>query len=60
MAKVFDCIREVSEFELQSRKYVYFRVNTFGKSMNPLLFFHNDGFGIQWPMNVDIKQWSQT
>ena len=27
----------VNEFELQSRFYVHFRVNTFGKGMNPLI-----------------------
>ena len=27
----------VSEFELQSRYYVYFRANTIGKCMNPLI-----------------------
>ena len=32
-----DCGIVVSEFELQSRYYVYFRTNTLGKAMNPLI-----------------------
>ena len=36
MAKVLDSSLEVSEFELQSRYYVYFQIKTPGKSMNPL------------------------
>ena len=57
MAKVLDCGAEVSEFELQSRNYVHFRTNTFGKGMNPFilpsvgwivsLLFFKDSFGIQ-------------
>ena len=37
MAKAMDCEIVVSEFELQSRYYVYFRTNTLGKGMNPLI-----------------------
>ena len=35
MAKVLDCGLKVSEFDLQSHYYVYFRINTLGKGMNP-------------------------
>ena len=38
MVKAMDCGIKVSEFELQSRYYVHFRINTFGKGMNPLIF----------------------
>ena len=34
VANVLDCGIEVSEFVLQSRYYVHFRTNTFGKDMN--------------------------
>ena len=37
MVKAMDCGIVVSEFVLQSRYYVYFRVNTPGKGMNPLV-----------------------
>ena len=52
-------VLEVNEFELQSRYYVHFRINTLGKSMKPpnstpalykiasLLFFYKDGFSIK-------------
>ena len=36
MVKVLDCGIVVSKFELQSRYYVHFQTNTFGKGMNPL------------------------
>ena len=50
MVKAMDYGMVVSDFVLQSRYYVHFRVNTFGKGMNlhilpamgwivPLLFF---------------------
>ena len=39
VANVVDCDLVVSEFELQSRYYVNFRTNTFGKGMN-FLFHH--------------------
>ena len=53
-----DCEILVSEFVLQSRYYVHFRANTFGKGMNPLilpaigeivplLFFLENCFGIK-------------
>ena len=32
-----DCGIVAREFELQSRYYVYFRTNTLGKGMNPLI-----------------------
>ena len=55
---VLDCDIVVSDFELQSRYYVYFRFNTIKKGMNFLipsainlmvsvLFFYDDGFGIK-------------
>ena len=37
MVKAMDCGIVVSEFLLQSRYYVYFRANTLGKGMNPLI-----------------------
>ena len=37
MVKEMDSGIVVSEFELQSRFYVYFRTNTIGKGMNPLI-----------------------
>ena len=55
----------VSEFDIQSRYYVHFRINTRGKGMNPLirpamsyieplLSSYLDGFGIKHPTKVDI------
>ena len=38
MVKAMDCEIGVSEFVLQSRFYVHFRANTFGKGINtPIL-----------------------
>ena len=37
IAKVQDCLLEISGFELQSSYYVIFRTNTFGKGMHPLI-----------------------
>ena len=37
IVKAMDCRMVVSEFELQSRYYVHFRVNSLGKGMNPLI-----------------------
>ena len=37
MVKAMDCGIVVSEFVLQLRYYVYFRANTLGKGMNPLI-----------------------
>ena len=37
MVKALNCEIVVSEFALQSRYYVYFRTNTLGKDMNPLI-----------------------
>ena len=37
MVKAMDCGIVVSEFVFQSRYYVHFRANTFGKGMNPLI-----------------------
>ena len=37
MFKAMDCGIVVSEFELQSRYYIHFQTNTFGKDMNLLI-----------------------
>ena len=37
MVKAMDCGIVVNELEHQSRYYNYFRANTFGKGMNPLI-----------------------
>ena len=37
VANVLDCDIVVSEFELQWRDYVRFRVNTLGEDMKPLI-----------------------
>ena len=37
MVKALDCGTKVSEFELQSRYYVHFWTNTYGKGMDPLI-----------------------
>ena len=37
MVKAMDCGIVVSEFEFQSRYYVHFRANTFGKGRNRLI-----------------------
>ena len=37
MVKAMNCGIVVREFVLQSRYYVHFRANTFGKGMNPLI-----------------------
>ena len=58
VVKAIDCGIVVREFVLQSRYYVHFRANTLGKGMNPLilpamdyivplLFFYENGFGIE-------------
>ena len=58
MVKAIECGIVVSEFVLQSRYYVHFWTNTFGKGMNPLillamgsivplLFFSVNSFGIK-------------
>ena len=51
MVNELDCDIAVSNFEIQSGYYVYFRINTLGKGMNPLslqlLFFKKNGFGIK-------------
>ena len=36
MVKAMDCEILISEFEPQSRYYIHFRANTFGKGMIPL------------------------
>ena len=58
MVKVLNCSLVVSEFELQSRYYVYFRTNALGKRTNPfilpamesivsLLFLYKDDLDIK-------------
>ena len=37
VANVLICDKVVSEFELQSRNYFHFQINTYGKIMNPLI-----------------------
>ena len=37
MVKAMDYGIVVSEFVLQSRYYIHFQANTFGKGMNPLI-----------------------
>ena len=37
MAKVLDCDLQVSEFEFQSRYYIYFQTNNLREGMNPLI-----------------------
>ena len=55
----------VSEFELQSRYYIHFRLYTLGKGMNSFIllamgsivtlpFFSKDGFGIKLLTMVDM------
>ena len=39
MAKVLDYSFAVSEFKLQSHKYVQFWTNSLGKGMNPLILY---------------------
>ena len=63
MAKILDCIREISEFELQSCGYVLLVTNTLRKNMKPhilsyrlnniLLFFCMNHLGIKLPMRVN-------
>ena len=48
VANVLDCDILVSEFELKSRYYVYFRTNTFRKVMNTLIL----------PTCVSVKYYS--
>ena len=57
MFNMLDYNIEVSEFELQSRYYIHFSTNSFGKDMNPLilpamdsivpLLFYMAGLGIK-------------
>ena len=58
MTKTLNCDNIVSEFEPQSRYYVYFQTQTRGKCMKlfiraamsctvPLLLFYRDSFGIK-------------
>ena len=65
MAKVLDCSLEVNEFDLKSHYYIHFQINPLQKDMNPLippvmsqivsmLFFNMDGFGIKYPMKIDM------
>ena len=51
---------EVIKFELQSRHNVYFQINTIYKSLKrlislePLLLFYKDSFGIKSPLKFDM------
>ena len=58
MAKMLDCNLKVSEFELQSRYYIYFWTNNLGKEESwiilstvglivSLLVFYTDSFDIE-------------
>ena len=49
----------VGEFELQSRYYVHFRINTFGKGMNPLILLVMGEIASQlfWKDDFAIKGW---
>ena len=60
-----DCDFLTSEFEFQQCYYVHFLNNKLEKSVNlfilpdmgyisPLLFFYEDGFGIEYPTQVDM------
>ena len=65
MVKELDSGFVKSEFEHQSRYYIYFQTNALGKGLNPLilpamgqiaslLFFKKNGVSIKYPMTVDI------
>ena len=66
VVNVLDCDIVINEFEFQSRYYVHFRANTFGKGMNSLiphpaigkiislLDSYKDAFGIKWLNKVDV------
>ena len=73
VVKGTDCGIVISEFELHSRYFVYFRTNTHGMesyeapypSSNglgfvSLLFFQSDGFGIKYPAMVDMPSNKET
>ena len=51
MVKAMDYEIVVSEFELQSRYYVHFRVNTLGKGMNPV------NYGLNGTITVLLGEW---
>ena len=63
MVNVLDCDIVVSEFELQQRYYNYFRTNTLGKNMSPLvlpvmgqivplLFFYKEALALNNPRRL--------
>ena len=54
MVKTMDCGIVVSEFELQSRHYVYFRTNTLGKDMNPP---YPPSYGVNSTTTVLLGEW---
>ena len=57
MTKVLNCSLEVSEFEIQSRYYVHFRTNTFGKGIElPYLssYVVNENLKKLWKMKVTV------
>ena len=43
----------VSDFELQSRYYVHFRANTFGKGMKPLILPPSMGSSTRTPLALN-------
>ena len=66
MAKLLGCVLEVSEFELQSRYYVHFRIDTLDKGMN-LLILPSMRYSVSllflrgWPCHyITQKSWYAT
>ena len=63
MANVLDWYIVVSEFELQSYYSVYFQTSAklvWNPLLPQLLFFNKDGFGIKYPMKVDMLSNKET
>ena len=54
LANVLDCDIKVNGSELQSRYNLHFRINTFGKGMNPLIFLRN---GLNSTTTVLLQEW---
>ena len=69
---LLNCDILVSEFKLQSRYNVHFRINTLRKDINYtkftlvmgwillLLFLYKDGFGIKYSLDVDMPLKKET
>ena len=66
LVKTMDSGIVVSDFELQSCYYFYFKTNTLVKGLNlhiipamgfiiSLLFFYKDGFGVKYPTQFDMS-----